>query len=368
MTTDARTALQLDRRRFLMRGLQLGGLVAAGGALAACGSSSTSSSPSAAASSSGGAATADLGQLDYQLSWIKNVEFAGTYIADDKGYFTKAGFSKVNLIGGGPAATAAETVVATGKALVATTSADAAAAAISKGAPLVVLAAQYQKNPFAIMSLTKTPITTPQQMYGKSIGVQADNENAWAAFLKANNLDASKIKKVPVQFDPLPLAQGTVDGWFSFITNEPIALKEKGYDTTTFLLADFNYPQIGNAYIARTADVKAKRAQLKAFFAAEIQGWKDALATPTMGAQLTTSTYGKDLGLTTEEQTLEAQAENKLIVSDETTSNGILTVSPTLQAGSLKSLGFGGITITADKLFDMSLLAEVYQENPGLKT
>ena len=40
---------------------------------------------------------------------------------------------------------------------------------------------------------------------------------------------SSSIKVVPVQFDPTPLTQGTVDGWFSFITNEPIELKLKLY-------------------------------------------------------------------------------------------------------------------------------------------
>ena len=39
-------------------------------------------------------------------------------------------------------------------------------------------------------------------MIGKKIGVQATNEAVWNAFLKANNIDPSKINKVPVQFDP----------------------------------------------------------------------------------------------------------------------------------------------------------------------
>ena len=80
------------------------------------------------------------------------------------------------------------------------------------------------------MSLTKSPIKTPQDMIGKKIGVQATNEPVWNAFLKANNIDPSKIDKVPVQFDPQPLAKGEVDGWFSFFTNEPNTLKLAGRD------------------------------------------------------------------------------------------------------------------------------------------
>ena len=363
-----------DRRRFLTRAMQLGTLAVAGGSLAACGSSSSSAAAKSSAAATDAASTAAsaaataaaLGTLKYQLAWIKNVEFAGTYIADTKGYFKQAGFSAVNLISGGPSATPAETVVVTKKALVGTSSVDATAAAILKGAPLKVIGAQYQKNPFAIMSLASKPIKTPQDMIGKSIGVQADNDNVYAAFLKANNLDPSKITKVPVQFDPLPLAQGKVDGWFSFITNEPIDLKEKGYATTTFLLADYNYPLIGNAYMAREDSLTSERAALKGFLKAEIMGWKDALADPGMGASLTTETYGKGLGLATAEQTLEAIAENALITSSDTATSGIFTVSPALQAASVKTLAIGGSDITTAQLFDMSLLEEVYKENPTL--
>ena len=82
------------------------------------------------------------------------------------------------------------------------------------------------------MSMTKKAIKTPQDMYGKKIGVQATNESVWTAFVKAAKIDASKITKVPVQFDPLPLTTGTVDGWFSFVTNEPNDLRSKGFDVT----------------------------------------------------------------------------------------------------------------------------------------
>ena len=80
----------------------------------------------------------------------------------------------------------------------------------------MTIGAQYQKNPFAIMTLASKPIKTPQDMIGKKIGVQATNNAVWLSFLKANNIDPGKVDKVVVQFDPSPLASGTVDGWFSF--------------------------------------------------------------------------------------------------------------------------------------------------------
>jgi ABC-type nitrate/sulfonate/bicarbonate transport system substrate-binding protein len=367
--TSAPVSAGLDRRRFLIRGLQAGGLAAvAGPVLAACSSSSSSSSSSTASSSASAssAAVADLGALSYRLSWIKNVEFAGSYIADTKGYYKAEGFSSVNLIAGGASATPMEADVATGKAIFGVSSPDITGAAILKGAPLKIIGAQYQKNPFAIMSMAKTPIKTAKDMYGKKIGVQVANTSVWDAFIKAAGLDASKIKVVPVQFDPLPLTQGTVDGWFSFITNEPNELRSKGFDVTTFLLADQGYPLVSETYFTTTETISAKPDVVKAFLTAEIKGWKDNIADPALGAQLTVNVYGKGLGLTIPEQTLESKSESELILTPDTQTNGLFTVTPALIEANLKTLAIGGLKLTADQLFDLSILEGIYKDNPSL--
>ncbi|MCW2885963.1 MAG: hypothetical protein JWL58_2825 [Streptosporangiaceae bacterium] len=349
---------QLDRRTLLLRGVQASGLVLAAPVLAACGGDN--------GKKSGGGADKGLGTVGLRFAWIKNVEFAGSYLADSKGYYKAEGFSSVNLITGGPTATPAETDVVTGKAFAGLTSPDRVGQAIQQGAPIKIVATQYQKNPFAIMSMAKTPINTPQDMYGKKIGVQVSNTSVWNAFVKAANLDVSKIKVVSVQFDPTPLTQGTVDGWFSFITNEPNELESQGFKVSTFLLADYGYPLVSETYMATTATISSKPAALKAFLMAELKGWKDNIADPKLGATLTVNTYGKGLGLAIPEQTLEAEAENKLILNADTTKNGLFTVTGALIEANLKTLAIGGLKLTSSQLFDLSLLAEIYQENPSL--
>jgi ABC-type nitrate/sulfonate/bicarbonate transport system substrate-binding protein len=365
----------LDRRSFLRMGavgtagLALAGTGGLSALLAACGSSKKSSA-STATTAGGSATTAakqNYGALDYQLSWIKNDEFSGEYLADTRGYYTQQGFTSVNLISGGPNVQQ-DAVVASGKAFVGISSPDITSPAIQQGADLITVGAQYQKNPFCIMSLATKPIHTPQDMYGKKIGVQSTNESVWKAFLKANNLDASKITEVPVQFDPTPLTTGTVDGWFSFITNEPNLLKVKGIDTFSFLLADYNYPLVSETYIVRKSSTQSDRAKIKAVLVADIMGWHDSYADPAAGPHQAVTKYGSSLGLNEAEQTLESKAQNQLIFSPDTLKNGIFTITPQLVDESLKTLSVGGITITADKLFDLSLIQEVYQEHPELKT
>ena len=80
---------------------------------------------------------ANYGELNIQLSWIKNSEFAGQFMAVENGYYTEAGFSKVNLIAG-PAATEAE--VLSGNALVGIANPISAAPIIlEEGAPLKII-------------------------------------------------------------------------------------------------------------------------------------------------------------------------------------------------------------------------------------
>ena len=351
----------INRRNLLRGGAGLALFGVSSALLAACGDDSSDSG----SSSSGGGAK-DFGALNYQLSWIKNVEFAGQYIADTKGYYKEAGFSSVNLMAGGPNVSQ-DAVVASGKALVGISSPDITAAAILKGAPIIILGAQYQKNPFAIVSRADAPINLPTDMIGKKIGVQATNEPVWNAFLKANNLDPSKITKVPAQFDPSPLVSKEVDGWFSFFTNEPNLLKTKGVDTAVMLLNDHGYPMVSEVYVVKKDSLTGDRDKLKAMLVGDIKGWTDSVADPKLGANLAATKYGKDLGLDEAEQVLESTSQNTVVSTADTKANGLFTITDELVDETIKTLALGGVTITKEQLFDLSVIKEVYTENPNLK-
>ena len=344
-----------NRRGFLGRSIIVAGGIAGAGTFAefltACGSSSSKSTT--------GSTAAKATKVSIQLSWIKNVEFAGSYIADNKGYYTAEGIT-ADLVSGGPTATI-EPNVQSGKVLIGINSPSSTSEAVAKGADLKIIATMYQKSPFAIMSLASSPLKTPQDMIGKKIGVQAANESIWEAFLKANSIDASKITKVPAQFDPTPLANKQVDGWFSFVTNEPNLLKVKGVDTYTFLLNDFKYPSITNTYFVKsdTLTDKAKRAAVVKFMRAEIKGWQDNIKDPKTGADLTANNYGKALKLDAAEQLLENEAGNKLIQSADTEARGLFWMTDEKIAETVATINAGGGKISKD-LFTREILEEVY--------
>jgi ABC-type nitrate/sulfonate/bicarbonate transport system substrate-binding protein len=311
---------------------------------------------------------ADFGELNVQLSWIKNSEFAGEFFAVENGYYTDAGFASVNLVAG-PAATEAE--VLSGNALVGIANPISTAPIIlGENAPLKIIGTTYQKNPFTILSLKDGGnIATIQDLIGKRIGVQAGpNETLFDALLKANGIDASKVTKVPVQYDPAPLVNGEVDGFLAYVTNESFVVADQGYEVTNLLFADNGLPFVTESFVVTQDSIDNNRAALKAFLKATILGWKDSIADPNGGADLALNVYGADLGLNADKEYYQSKTQNEILVqTDETAANGLFTISVAMIAQNLATLKAAGYTITADQLFDMSLLKEVYEENPELK-
>jgi ABC-type nitrate/sulfonate/bicarbonate transport system substrate-binding protein len=375
----AETDRALLSRRSVLRIGGFGALaLSAAPLLAACSSSSkssgspSSSAGSSAATSAGSSAAASVaagtyGSVAIQLSWIKNIEFAGEYFADQKGYYKAAGFSNVTLTAGGSAGTSAESAVASGKAFVGLSAPNITAPAILQGAKLKTVASTYQKNPFCILSVAKNPIPDVASMKGKKIGVQAGgNTTIFKGLLAANKIDPSDVTIVPVQYDPTVVTTGEVDGYMAYITNEPLLLAAKGFKTTTFLFADYGLSFVAETYVVSQDTIDKDRAKLKALLVAEIKGWTDAVASPAQSATYAVTNYGKDQKLALKEQTDEAIAQNGLIVSADSIKNGLFTITDELITANITALGLTGVKITAEQLFDMSILKEVYAENPGL--
>ena len=237
----------------------------------------------------------------------------------------------------------------------------------SEGAPLKIIGATFQKNPFTVLSLAGgADIATPADLIGKRIGVQDSNTALFRALLAANDIDLSELEIVPVQYDPAPLLNGEVDGFIAYITNEAITVEMGGTATTNLTFADNGLPFVAETFTVTDDAIANDREKLKAFLVAEIKGWTDAVADPEEGARLAVEEFGVDLNLDPAKTLAGARAQNELISTDETVEHGLFTVSDSLLKKTLKSLAGAGITIESADLFDLSLLAEVYQENPDL--
>jgi ABC-type nitrate/sulfonate/bicarbonate transport system substrate-binding protein len=303
----------------------------------------------------------ELTPLTLQTSWIPLVQFGGSYVADAEGYYNDHGVD-VEILPGGPEVDSMAALAA-GQADIAMGNADTVARANEEGADLVIIAAGFQKNPLAILSTPDNPIATPEDMAGKTIGVPSGDEAAQDALVASNDLDASQITSVPVGFDVAPLVSGEVDGLWVFYTEQPIAYEAStGKEGVTFLAADYGLDVYAQVYAVTRESLEDddQRAAIEGFLAGEIQGWQSYVEDPSQAVDLTVNDYGKDGGLTVEEQTKQAERQMDILVTDETDEHGLLWISEDGIAKNVDTLKDLGIDSADESLFDTSVLEDVY--------
>ncbi|APX14123.1 ABC transporter substrate-binding protein [Tateyamaria omphalii] len=294
--------------------------------------------------------------VNFQLSWLHSVQFGGSYIAADKGYWSDLGLD-VSLSQGGPNAPV-EPPVVSGTALVGISAADYTAAAVAQGAPFKIIAVAMQKNPFAIASLAGNPVNTPADLVGKRIGMAVANTPVLQALCTLNNIDINGIEIVPTQYDPAPLVSGQVDCLLCWETDLPVAMTVQGVDNTTMLMADHGYALHSQTYIATEDALANRRADLVALLKGEVMGWNDYFADTDAAAALAVDMF-PDAGLDLEAQKLQAARQVPLMFSDLTAENGFGWFTDETVASNIETLALLGQDVSAD-LWDRSLLEEVH--------
>ena len=292
--------------------------------------------------------------VNFQLSWLHSVQFGGSYIAQDKGYWDTENLA-VTLTQGGPNAPV-EPPVVSGSALMGISAADYTAAAVAQGAPFRILAVAMQKNPFAITSLPGNPVATPADLEGKKIGMAVANTPVLRALATLNDVDFDAIEVVPTQYDPAPLVSGQVDCLLSWETDLPVAMTVQGVPNRTMLLADHGYSVHSQTYIATDDAIANRRADLVALLKGEIQGWTDYRADTDAAAALTVEMF-PDAGLDLETQRLQAARQVPLMFSDLTDTEGFGWFTDETVAANIETLALLDRDVDAS-LWDRSLLEE----------
>ncbi|TCD14878.1 ABC transporter substrate-binding protein [Oricola cellulosilytica] len=119
------------------------------------------------------AATATTAQaaekLTLQLKWVTQAQFAGYYVAKDKGFYEEADLD-VEIKPGGPDI-APPQVIAGGGADVILEWMPAALAAREKGVPLVNIAQPFKRSGMMLTCRKETGIESPEDFKGKTLGV-----------------------------------------------------------------------------------------------------------------------------------------------------------------------------------------------------
>lgn len=295
-----------------------------------------------------------------------------------RGYYDEAGFSEVIGISGPDTGVAK---LLSGEVQVALSDAASIGAAVAEQeAPLKIIGATFQKNPFTILSLADGGnIASPEDLIGKKIGVQDSNASVFRALLNANDIDPSEVEVVPVDFDPTPLMNGDVDGFMAYLTNEAITVELAGYEITNLPYAENGVPFVAETFTVTDEYLAENKDLLKAFLIAEIKGWTDVFKESTDATvELVTKYYdaaasenGDGLeaefgALDPEKTALALEAQKLLISTPDTEANGLFTITDDLKAETVASLAAAGWEVSVDDLFDTSIIDEIYEENPDL--
>jgi NitT/TauT family transport system substrate-binding protein len=291
-----------------------------------------------------------------QLSWLHSVQFGGSYIARDRGFWAEEGLD-VSLLPGGPNAPVEPPVVA-GTALIGISAADYTAAAVAEGAPFKIVGVAMQKNPFAIASLPANPVNEPADLVGKRIGMALANTPVLQALCTLNGVDIDQIEIVPTQYDAAPLVSGQVDCLLCWATDLPVAMAVQGIESVTMLMADHGYAVHSQTYIATEDSLANRREDIVALMKGETRGWDVYREDPAAAAALTIAAY-PDAGLDLETQQLQAERQVPLMFSDLTEAQGFGWFTDETVAANVETLALLGRDVSPD-LWDRSILEAVH--------
>lgn len=223
-----------------------------------------------------------LEEVNYRLKWLFNVSVVGDLYTHDSGLFTKNGLN-VTVKPGGPEKDAIKELEL-GHAQFGVASADQVIRAVSKGAPIVVIAQLFQINPLHwIYRPDKTPLKTPQDLKGKTIGITygGNDEAIMRALLAKYNIKETEVNLFSVRYDYTPFYQGKVDLWPLYRNAQaPIIGAKLLKAGERFDLMDpskMGIRFVANSVVTTRKMLEERPETVKKFTKALLQGWQEIL-------------------------------------------------------------------------------------------
>jgi NitT/TauT family transport system substrate-binding protein len=237
----------------------------------------------ALAAASFGAAAQD--KLTLQLKWVTQAQFAGYYVAKDKGFYKDAGLD-VTIKAGGPDINPSQ-VIAGGGADVIVDWMPSALATREKGVPIVNIAQVFQRSGMQLTCRNDSGVKTPADFKGKTLGVWFfGNEYPFLSWMDKLGLkttgaaDGVKVLKQGFNVDPLLQKQAACISTMTY--NEYWQLIDAGMkpeQLTVFKYEDQGVATLEDGLYATEKSLAdpAMAAKLAKFVKASMKGWDYAV-------------------------------------------------------------------------------------------
>ena len=242
-------------------------------------------SAAAAAAMIASASSTQAETVTLQLKWVAQAQFAGYFVAQEKGYYKAAGLDVV-IKPGGPDI-APEQVIAGGGADVIVDWMPAALASREKGNKLVNIAQPFKHSGLMLTCRKETGVATPADLKGKTLGVWFyGNEYPFLAWMAKLGLKTdSDIKVLKQGFNVDPLLQKQADCISTMTYNEYHQVLEAGVKPEDLVV--FKYEDQGVATLEDGLYVEEDKLKDPAFVAtmakfvkASMMGWADMAKDP----------------------------------------------------------------------------------------
>ncbi len=237
-----------------------------------------------------GATAQQATRIRFQLDWRFEGPAALFVLPVAKGYFKQEGLDVVVDAGNGSGGTV--TRVASGAydmgfADIAAMIEFLAANQGLPGARMQAVYMLYDYSPAAVLALKKSGITKPSDLNGKTMGAPVFDagRKAFPIFVKANNLDASKIKwqSMDPPLRETMLARGEVDAITGFYFTSLLNLNARGVkdeDVVALKYPDYGVNLYSNTVIANQRFIDANPQAVAGFLRALTKGIRDVVADP----------------------------------------------------------------------------------------
>lgn len=231
-----------------------------------------------------------LEQVTLQLRWLHQFQFAGYYIAKEKGYYRDVGLD-VNIVEANAQHPHPVEEVTKGNAQYGIGNSGLINERLH-GKPIVVLASIFQTSPNVWIVRKDSHINTIVDMVDKKLMMTKNTENAeLLAMFYNEGIDVSKLNLIESTFDINDLINHKVDAYNGYSTNEPFYLQQKGIEFVTIDPRNYGIDFYSDCLFTSEHELSENPERVKAFREASLRGWAYALDHPEEAVDLILKKY-----------------------------------------------------------------------------
>jgi len=214
-------------------------------------------------------------KVSVQLLWKHQFEFAGFYMAKEKGYYKDIGVDVV--IKEYEFGTNIAQDVSEGKS---DFGVDSSALILDKiqGLDVYLLMPILQTSPFVLLSKKRDDLKTVTDLKGKQIMVTPNQVTMASlnAMFKVNNISNKDFISQKHSFNTQDLIDGKTDAITAYISNEPFYMIEKKQEYTVFNPSDYGFDFYDNILFTSKKLAKKDPQLVNDFYQATKKGWEYA--------------------------------------------------------------------------------------------